>query len=502
MPQSQGPSRNKIVIIGGGVAGLCAGAYALASGYEVELLEQHTIPGGLATSWRRGDYTFETCLHWLLGSAPDGMLGAQWREVCDLDHLTFVYHAEYLRLETEDGRTLSIFSDPDRMEAEFLARVPEDADEIKAFTAAIRAFADFPMQEMMNAAWLKRGVAILRFLPRLPALQHWASMTCEEYGQRFKNDLLRRFFTSNATASMSAVTLVFMFAWMSQKNAGYPIGGAKAVIDLLVTRFRELGGALRLMAKGEEILVEEDRAVGVRLADGEIVRGDWIISAADGHATIYDLLHGRYRDAAIDRFYAEQEVFPSYLQVSLGLAQELSQEPGFVTRVLKAPLQIDPETQLDAISFRIFNFDPSFASKGKTAVTCFLPTSNFAYWADLQHSDHRRYQAEKDRIAEIVIAILERRLPGVRQWIDTMDVSTPASVIHFTGNWKGSMEGFVPTPKTGFGVRRQTLPGLSRFLMVGQWVQPGGGLPAGLMTARAAIQTICRRDDIHFSPGA
>jgi hypothetical protein len=62
------------------------------------------------------------------------------------------------------------------------------------------------------------------------------------------------------------------------------------------------------------------------------------------------------------------------------------------------------------------------------------------------------------------------------------------------------MEGFLPTPDTGFGARRQTLPGLERFLIVGQWVQPGGGLPSGLTTARAAIQSMCRRDDRPFTP--
>ena len=58
----------KIVIIGGGIAGLCAGVYARKCGYDVEVLEQHDNAGGLAT---RGDYTFETCLHWLLGANPD-----------------------------------------------------------------------------------------------------------------------------------------------------------------------------------------------------------------------------------------------------------------------------------------------------------------------------------------------------------------------------------------------------------------------------------------------
>lgn len=62
----------KVVIIGGGIAGLCAGVYARRCDYDVEVLEMSETAGGLATSWRRGDYTFETCLHWLLGSNPRG----------------------------------------------------------------------------------------------------------------------------------------------------------------------------------------------------------------------------------------------------------------------------------------------------------------------------------------------------------------------------------------------------------------------------------------------
>jgi phytoene dehydrogenase-like protein len=214
----------------------------------------------------------------------------------------------------------------------------------------------------------------------------------------------------------------------------------------------------------------------VRLADGETIMADWVISAADGHATIYDLLGGKYRDDAIDKLYGKGETFPSYLQVSLGIAQDLSKEPGHLSRVLSAPLLIDPETSLDAVSFRIFHFDPTFAPRGRTAVTCFLPTYNFAYWVDLQSSDPARYKEEKQRIAEAVIAILERRSPGIRERIEAIDVSTPASVVHLTSNWKGSMEGWLLTPSARFGARRQTLPGLRRFLMVGT-MGPAGRRP-------------------------
>jgi phytoene dehydrogenase-like protein len=489
----------KIVIIGGGIAGLCAGVYAQACGYQAKVLEQHCVPGGLATSWTRDGYRFETCLHWLVGSSPEGTLGAQWREVFDADKLRFVCPEEYQRVETEHGQSLSIYSNVDRMEAELLRQAPEDAGEIKTFTAAVRHLAGFPMQEL-NESWPRKGWAMLWLLPRLPLLWRWSAISAADYSKRFKHELLRHFFADGATLEMAALAYVIMFAWMTQRNADYPIGGAKAVIDPITDRLRELGGTIRLSARVERIVVENDVAVGVQLTNGETIKADWVISAADGHATIYDLLGGKYKDDAIDQIYEKQQVFPSYLQVSMGVAQSLAQEPGFFSRILDEPLRIDPETSLPTVSFRVFHFDPTFAPKGKTAVTCFLPTYNFAYWVDLERNDAARYAAERQRIADAIIEVLERRSPGIRQHIETIDVSTPATVVRFTGNWKGSMQGFVPTPGTGFGARRLTLPGLGRFLMVGQWVQPGGGLPAGLMTARTAIQAVCRQDRTPFVP--
>ena len=109
---------------------------------------------------------------------------------------------------------------------------------------------------------------------------------------------------------------------------------------------------------------------------------------------------------------------------------------------------------------------------------------------------------EKHRVAEDVITILERVITDIRQAIEVIDVSTPATVIRYTGNWGGSMEGWLLTPSTGFRPLRRDLPGLRRFLMVGQWVMPGGGLPSGLMTARSAIRAMCKEDGVPFLPGA
>ncbi len=488
----------KIVIIGAGIAGLCTAVYARKCGYEVELVEQHDAAGGLATSWRRGDYTFETCLHWLVGAKPGGAMHAQWREVFDVDRLTFVYPEEFVRLETEHGEVLSIYSNIDRLEAELLRQAPQDAAETRHFASALRRFAKFPLPDP-TAPWPQKGLALLRVLPDLPLLRAWSKLSIGEYGKRFSQKLLRAFFADDDMGRLSMLALLFTFAWMSERNAAYVIGGAQAIIRPIRARLEQLGGRLRLGAKVEKILVEHDAAVGVQLAGGETIAADWVISAADGHATIYDMLGGKYTDAVIAKTHGTLEMFPSYVQVSLGVAREFSQQAGYVTRILDTPLALDPGTELGTVALRFFHFDPTFAPPGKTAVTCFLPTRNFAFWADLQSHDQARYQAEKHRVAEAVISILDRMVPDVRRAIEVTDVSTPATVIRYTGNWKGSMEGWLMTPATGHKALRNTLPGLRQFLMVGQWVMPGGGLPSGVMTARAAVQALCKQDRIPFA---
>ncbi|MBK7711056.1 MAG: NAD(P)/FAD-dependent oxidoreductase [Bacteroidales bacterium] len=61
---------NSIIIIGAGFSGLAAGIYARMNGYDVTIFEMHNLPGGLCTSWERKGYTFDCCIHWLVGSSP------------------------------------------------------------------------------------------------------------------------------------------------------------------------------------------------------------------------------------------------------------------------------------------------------------------------------------------------------------------------------------------------------------------------------------------------
>jgi phytoene dehydrogenase-like protein len=118
-------------------------------------------------------------------------------------------------------------------------------------------------------------------------------------------------------------------------------------------------------------------------------------------------------------------------------------------------------------------------------------------------AEPERYEAEKKRVALTVIKQLEKRFPGFEGQVEVADVATPLTYERYTGNWQGSMEGWLITPETmdmmmGSKRMKKTLPGVENFYMIGQWVEPGGGLPPAAMSGRNVMQLICRRDGRPF----
>jgi phytoene dehydrogenase-like protein len=70
--------------------------------------------------------------------------------------------------------------------------------------------------------------------------------------------------------------------------------------------------------------------------------------------------------------------------------------------------------------------------------------------------------------------------------------------VRYTGNWKGSYEGWLITKQAFLMRMSKTLPGLKDFYMAGQWVEPGGGVSTVAMSGRNVIQIICKWDKRPF----
>jgi phytoene dehydrogenase-like protein len=498
-----------IIIIGAGVAGLSAGCYGQMNGYRTQIFELHDKPGGLCTSWKRKGYTFDGCIHWLVGSKAGSSFNRIWQELGALQGKQIVDHEEFTRIEGTNGKAFIVYTDIDRLEQHMNELAPADARVIEEFCRAVRRFTRFSQAvggTTEPPGLLDRIEMGLKMLPFMPSLIKYGRMPIRDFGARFSDPFLRRAFTAVFDMPDFPVVLVMItLAWMHDRDAGYPIGGSLEFAQAIERRYRDLGGEIHYKARVEKILVETDpvdrtdQAVGIRLADGAEYRADVVISAADGHATIFDMLEGKYVSDKVRGYYDELPIFQPIVQVSLGVARDLSAEPHSVNLALSEPLTIAGEAH-KRMGVKHYCYDPTLAPAGKSAVTVMFP-SNYAYWKELAQ-DPERYDAEKKDIAIKVIDQLDERFPGLAGQVEAVDVATPLTYERYTGNWQGSMEGWLPTTQTmsmmmGKGMDK-TLPGLKNFYMVGQWVEPGGGLPPAATSGRGVIQTICKQDGKEF----
>lgn len=178
---------NDIIIIGAGIAGLAAGCYAQMNGYRTEIFELHDQPGGLCTAWERNGYRFDGCLHYLFGSSPGQPFYALWQELGVIQDRAFAHHDELLRLRGSHGKTLIVYSDPDRLEAHLIALSPRDKRLSRAFCQGIRTFTEFnlsllqqkPKALMTPADWAR---LIRKVLPFAPSMARWGMVSIQDFG--------------------------------------------------------------------------------------------------------------------------------------------------------------------------------------------------------------------------------------------------------------------------------------------------------------------------------
>lgn len=493
-----------IIIIGGGIAGLSAGCYGQMNGFTTQIFEMHkNKPGGLCTAWKRQGYVIDGCIHWLVGSGKQSKFYRIWQDLGALVGKTIIDFDEYGRFEGADGKTFIVYSDIDRLERHMKELSQEDGPVIDEFIAAARKCTRFepPIEKASEVMSLFDAVRmIVTNFGLLRLLWKWNKVSLTDFGSRFKNRLIRESFPLLFMPDFPMTFMLMTFAWMHNRTAGYPIGGSLPFSQSIEKRYLSLGGQMHYKAKVVKILTENGRATGIRLEDGTDHRADYIISAADGHATIFEMLEGKYVDDAIRGYYEKLIPFPPLMYIALGVNRTFPEIPPSAGLVLELaePFSVGGIEQKH-LSVHIYNFDPTLAPEGKTVAIVMMAT-DFEYWQKLRANDEK-YKAEKEKLADKVVSILDRRFPGFASQVEMRDVSSPTTFVRYTGNWKGSFEGWQVTPQTWkFGqVMKKTLPGLANFYMAGHWVEPGGGLPAVAMSGRNVVQIICKKEKRKFT---
>ena len=429
-----------IIIIGAGISGLAAGCYAQMNGYRSQIFEMHDQPGGLCTAWRRQEFVFDGCIHYLFGSGQGQPFYRLWEELGVAGQQQFFHHDELLRVSEPHGKTLIVYSNPDRLEQHLKELSPVDRRLISDFCAGIRTFTHFdlsllqqqPKASMRLGDW---GHLARKMLPFVCPLARWGNLSAAEFADRFQDPFLRRAIPQMfGWESIPVMVGMSLLAYMYTKNAGFPLGGSLQFAQMIADRYLELGGEIHYESQVERVLVEKHQANGVQLYENEKYFADRVISACDGHNTLFGLLDRQYVPRKMQRYYDGHLPIHSQLQVSLGVNRDLSSEPHWTTHLLNKPVVIAGKKRYE-IGVKHYCFDPSLAPPGKSVLMVML-TTNYEYWQRIY--GRSSYDAEEFQESQILIDLLEQFYPGIKTDIEFVDVATPLTYEHYTGNWKGS----------------------------------------------------------------
>ncbi|MBN2464301.1 NAD(P)/FAD-dependent oxidoreductase, partial [candidate division WOR-3 bacterium] len=204
---------------------------------------------------------------------------------------------------------------------------------------------------------------------------------------------------------------------------------------------------------------------------------------------------GRFLDDKIRHMYAEWMPVRPIVQVCLGVARDMSNEPARLGFALDQPITVAGEGRR-WLSVIHHSFDPTMAPPGKSAVEVWYPC-RYEYW-DHVVQDRAQYDTEKQRVADLTIAELDRRWPGFRDQVEVVDVATPATYLRYTGNWQASPDGWYITPENMRTNPLRKLPGLAGLWMAGQWTAPFTGTVIAALTGRQVVELLCRQDGRRF----
>jgi phytoene dehydrogenase-like protein len=473
-----------LLIIGGGVAGLSAGCYALRSGFRTTIIEHNLALGGVCTAWQRGPYTIDGCIHWLTG----GPFERVYRE---LDILPAV------KLHTLDtwatyrdaslGIDVRFTRDLDAFVARLVELAPEDEDELSRLREGAAKFVAMkpPVEapellgprDWLRAAWEMRE-AFGPFVRFRKPIGDWAH-------EHLSNERVRRLFTCMMPETTPALFLLMVLGYLERGYLSRPIGGTNAFRGALEGTYRRLGGEAIVHATVDEVIVDANRVRGVRLADGTIYPADIVLSTASAPETVLRLLGGRYDADKTRERLGRWKLFEPIVLASFGVAKPYADMPSTLIIDGITPFDVGRRPN-DHLYLRVYNDDPSFALPGHTVVQALL-TTDYESWATLG----TRYNSEKDIVANLTLEKLAPYFQDIQSSVRATDIATPLTYWTMARSWRGAYEGWMPSSDGFFGHVSKKLRGLDGFYMAGQWVEPGGGVPMAAMSGRQAIQLIC-----------
>ncbi|MFI4890432.1 MAG: phytoene desaturase family protein [Steroidobacterales bacterium] len=303
----------------------------------------------------------------------------------------------------------------------------------------------------------------------------------------------------------TVLTLLYRLALESAAGDGglaLPQGGMGAVCDALAKAAQAAGATVRTEAPVERILVDDDRASGVRLESGEEFTAGCVISNADPKTTFLDLLGSRYLDTGFVRrvTHLRSKGLTAKLHLALSALPRFTGVPDERVRgrLLIAPSLEHIEQAYNHAKYGEFSAapvmeitvpsvsDPAFAPAGQhvlSAIVQYAPYSLKGGW-----------DSQRQAFTDLAIATLERHAPGLKDTVIGAELLTPADIEREFringGHWHHADLAFdqflMVRPVPGATQHRTPLAGL---YLCGAGCHPGGGV-MGIAGRNAASQVL------------
>ena len=492
----------KVIVIGAGISGLAAGIYAQRSGFDVTICEQHSIAGGMCTSWKRKGYMFEGAVHWMTGSGPRTVLYPVWKETGALrDDVKIFLHEPFCAVECE-GHDIYLYRDI-RKTAEHLAVVsPEDEKQLKRLVSDVKAFSriQIPVYDIKgvkseNPKRMSIG-SIFRMLPAFPVAGKLGKISCLDYTKQFTHTSIQRLLRF-LPDDYSAISLIATLSTLDSGDGGYPEGGSPAIVERMAKTFRDLGGNLLLNTKVMKVSIgnpagtETAAVTGVMLdngtSSGAPAAADAVIVSQETIAAVNQLFDQPLRDEWLADLCKNTK--PAVCTfVGVGIRAKITQSPVPVW-TLREPIVCAGKT-ITEIGFNNYAGFKGYAPEGCTTLTTAFMGDTYDFWKKAK--DEGRYEDEKRRLADQISRAICRKFPQAEGSIEVIDIATPLTYERYTGAYHGSWMSIA-----GAGDKMKSYPGsvrgVSGLYFTGHRLMSPGGLPVALTTGRSAAQMVCRQ---------
>lgn len=488
-----------VVVVGSGPGGLTAAACLAASGRRVLVLERHDLAGGNCTVFRRhhkgAEYEFDVGLHYIGDTGPGGIFPSILGSLGVGDRVRF-------RPLDPDGFDTLRFPDLevvvpagwDHYRDRLVAALPEDKAGIERCLEVLQTVAEESRARTIPDA-------------ETPTFDEWAFKTV---GQLFDTcELSERARAvldhwSGLYAGPPSTTAVVMHATIIDhymRGAAYPEGGGQVIPARLVQVIEAFGGEVRTLTTVDEIVVEDRRVRGVRLADGSFIEAPIVISNADHKRTVRELVDQSQWDRStvewVEAATMTLGLVCAYVVVDVELPGPNTNYfvfPNYETDALYERLDADelgddePLFAYLSMASRKDPDNPHLCPPGHTnfQVMTLAPRS-YSWWGvdvgPAEGGRYRRnetYRRRKERITERLLDAAEQVLGPFRDHIVHLETATPITHERYTRSTGGTSYGYLHSPEQSGQNRPGHRTEIEGLWLVGANTSSGHGI-AGTM---------------------